>query len=258
MSGQHGPGSGAAAAWGELARPSAAVGCACACACASGGAAARHSSMVRFLGERAQGDETMDEGGETEGGETEGGETEEETEDELEAWGGGEHEMVSGLPRPPVGSVSSTHIAKRLAAGGLGPGLAVGLIATPLGLRSRGLAGERRSGDLTTGGLSSRGLEAASEPAAGEERRGSDAKTGLGGGEPLRLLRAFRGESALLGLIGGLEALAAAASAEEGGSRSGHGGKPPPSASSAEAVHRSRCISPVASCCVSGRANHVA
>ena len=186
------------------------------------------------------------------------GADEEETEDELEAWGGGEHEMVSGLPRPPVGSVSSTHIAKRLAAGGLGPGLAVGLIATPLGLRSRGLAGERRSGDLATGGVSSRGLEAASEPAVGEERRGSDAKTGLGGGDPLQLLRALHGERVLRGLIGGLEALAAAASAEEGGSRSGRGGKGSPPSASAGAVHRSRCISPVASRCVSGRANHVA
>ena len=205
--------------------------------------------MVRFLGERAQGDET-------EAGETEG---------ETEAWGGGERgaagggETLSGLPRPPVGCsvFSSTDIANRLAAGGLGPGLAEGL-AAPLGLRSRGLAGERRSGDLATGGVSSRGLEAASEPAVGEERRGSDAKTGLGGGDPLQLLRALRGERVLRGLIGGLEALAAAASAEEGGSRSGRGGKGSPPSASAGAVHRSRCISPVASRCVSGRANHVA
>ena len=204
--------------------------------------------MVRFLGERAQGDET-------EAGETEG---------ETEAWGGGERgaagggETLAGLPRPPVGSVfSSTDIANRLAAGGLGPGLAEGL-AAPLGLSSRGLAGERRSGDLATGGVSSRGLEAASEPAVGEERRGSDAKTGLGGGDPLQLLRALRGERVPRGLIGGLEALAAAASAEEGGSRSGRGGKGSPPSASAGAVHRSRCISPVASRCVSGRANHVA
>jgi hypothetical protein len=201
--------------------------------------------MVRFLAERAQGDETE--------GETEG---------EIAAWGGGEHggagggERVRGLRRPPVGSVSSTDMASRLAAGGLGPGLAVGL-AAPLGLRSRGLAGERRSGDLATGGLSPRGLEAASEPTVGEERRGSAAKTGLGGDETLQLLRALHGESVVPGLLGGLEALAAAASAEKGGSRSGFGGKSPPSAS-AEAVHRSRCISPVAICCVSGRANHVA
>jgi hypothetical protein len=110
-------------------------------------------------------------------------------------------------------------MARRLAAGGLGPGLgpglglAVGLRSAPLGLRSRGLAGERRSADLATGGVSSSGLEPASETAGGEERRGSDAKTGLGGGEPALWARPLH-RGLLLGLIGGLEALAAAASAE--------------------------------------------
>ena len=111
--------------------------------------------------------------------------------------GGGERALVlHGPPRinpPPVGSGSSTDMARRLAAGGLGLGLGPGLgpglglavgLAAPLGLRSRGLAGERRRAERATGGVSSRGLEPASETADGEERRGSDAKTGLGGGEP--------------------------------------------------------------------------
>ena len=186
------------------------------------------------------------------------------------AAGGGETALgLAGPPRinpPPVGSGSSTDMARRLAAGGLGLGLGPGLgpglglavgLAAPLGLRSRGLAGERRRADRATGGVSSRGLEPASETADGEERRGSDAKTGLGGGEPAQWLRPLQGESRLLGLIGGLEALAAAASAEGGGGRSGLRAMSPPAAP-AGAVHCSRCSSPLASCCVSGRANHVA